>query len=199
MFGKSVLFILCLAASLPLLSQVVPSATEGGLPLSIGAGFSAFNPDYGKGHIDGGTLWIDYNLSGVRFVPRGFSVELEGRDLSMTGSYTGEIRREDYAGIGALYHWRHFQNFRPYVKCVGGLGNADYLVKNNRRYNQSRTVIAFGGGIDYRVFRTLWVRGDYEYQDWPDFFVGYRNNGALDPQGITLGVVYRFSRDHPGR
>jgi len=33
------------------------------------------------------------------------------------------------------------------------------------------------------------VRGDYEYQDW-----GTLLGNTLNPQGITVGVAYEFSR-----
>jgi hypothetical protein len=37
------------------------------------------------------------------------------------------------------------------------------------------------------------LRGDYEYQSWPDIAI-YRPNSThiLDPQGFTIGAMYDF-------
>ena len=50
-------------------------------------------------------------------------------------------------------------------------------------------VFAPGGGLEYRIFRPIWVRADYEYQDW-----GTLLGNTLNPQGFTVGVAYEFSR-----
>jgi hypothetical protein len=54
-----------------------------------------------------------------------------------------------------------------------------------------------GGGVELRAYRSLWVRADYEYQFWPDFFFkGAKPIGQLNPQGFTVGVLYHFNRPH---
>jgi len=50
-----------------------------------------------------------------------------------------------------------------------------------------------GGGIEVRAYRNVWVRGDFEYQFWPDFYKNKTPAGSLTPQGATLGAVYDFS------
>jgi hypothetical protein len=55
-----------------------------------------------------------------------------------------------------------------------------------------------GGGLDVRVFRAVWVRADYEYQYWPNFWITKANpttGAGLDPQGLTVGAIYHFGRD----
>ncbi len=52
-------------------------------------------------------------------------------------------------------------------------------------------LFAAGGGLEYRIFRPIWVRADYEYQDW-----GTLLGNTFNPQGITVGVAYEFSRAH---
>lgn len=64
------------------LAQSVPAARESRLPLAIGAGFSGYIPDYGHGHLLGGTLWIDYTLPHMPSLLHGLSLEAEGRDLN---------------------------------------------------------------------------------------------------------------------
>ena len=58
-------------------SQTAPAATETRVPLAIGAGLSGFNPDFGHGHLVGGTLWIDYTLTRVPSLLQGIGIEAE--------------------------------------------------------------------------------------------------------------------------
>ncbi len=50
------------------------------------------------------------------------------------------------------------------------------------------TALAFGGTVDYHLNGRLTVRGDFEYQDWPQWL----NSTALLPYGISAGVGYRI-------
>jgi hypothetical protein len=199
---RFVFAMLFLTASFCLFAQVPPSATEGKVPqLSIGAGLSDYNPDLGRDRMYGGTLWIDYYLNRVPSILHGIGLEFEARDISLNRLRSEPILREDTAGVGAIYSLRNFGKIRLYAKVVSGLGNTDYLGAAGKRFNQSRTVTSMGGGFDSRVFRRIWVRADYEYQYFPDFFVGNNSSmpsGApLDPQGITLGAMFQLGRDRP--
>jgi opacity protein-like surface antigen len=187
-------------------AQSAPSAIEIQFPFAIGAGFSGYNPDYGHGHILGGTLWIDYFPRRVPSVLRGIGVEAEARDLNYGRSpaLPGNLRQDTAEG-GLIYSWPHFRAFRPYGKLSCGYGNADAESTKGVRFHDSRTIFSGGGGFEYRVFPTLSLRADYEYQVWPDFFKHpatvnppqpARPSGLLNPQGFTLGAVYHFSRPH---
>jgi len=182
-------------------AQAVPAATQGRSPWAIGAGISGFNPDYGHGHLLGGTLWIDYTFTRVPSFLQGLSMELEARDLNYDRNAPGvSTLRQDTAGGGLLYSWRHFVKLRPYAKLLAEYGNDDYglykhtingLVPGNR-YHDSRNFLGAGGGVEYLVTPRLWVRADYEYQSWPDFFKYTTPAGRLTPQGITVGAMYHF-------
>lgn len=198
---------LFLCAASPVLAQVVPAATEGNFPLSVGAGISAYNPDIYNGHINGhmlgGTLWIDYKLPHMPNILQGIGLEAEGRDLNYFRS--GDIPsgvREDTAVGGVIYSLPRYRDFRPYGKFMMGYGNADEETVNHNptlHWTDSRTITSFGGGVDYRVLEHVWVRVDYEYQSWPDFFKRYptdKNGPRLKPQGFTFGVMYHFSHRH---
>jgi hypothetical protein len=198
-----VLAALLLMASPAMFSQVAPDATDGRLQQwSVGAGLSDYNPDLGRGRMLGGTLWVDYTLNFVPKTLRGIGIELESRDISLNRSPLTLMLREDTAGLGGTYTWPHSRNFRPYMKVIAGLGNADYLVgvAQTQRYHQSRTVINMGGGFEVKVYQRLWTRVDYEYQAFTDFFVGnsaqHSNGAPLDPQGFTLGVIYHVGHVH---
>jgi opacity protein-like surface antigen len=192
------LVIVC--AAYPALAQSAPSASEKSLPLAIGAGFSGYNPDFGHGHLLGGTLWIDYYPNKVPSILRGIGMEVEARDLNYGRSSTQpkNLRLDTIQG-GVIYSWPHFRDLRPYAKFSGGYGNADDGVTATHRNHDSRTILSGGGGFEYRIFQKVWVRADYEYQSWPDFFKHpataakpARSSGRLNPQGFTLGAVYHF-------
>jgi opacity protein-like surface antigen len=187
------------------LAQSVPAASGGRAsdpPLAIGAGISGYNPDRGGGHILGGTLWIDYRLPRVPGILRGIGIEVEASDLnygrSSSWSSQSPNLRQDYARGGVIYSWPHYHNFRPYGKFEMGFGNQDSTSSSGQRINDSRTVTSIGGGVDYRIFRSVWLRADYEYQKWPDMIHKYniygvsKPAGSTHPQGITVGALYHF-------
>ncbi len=190
------------------LAQSVPAARESRLPLAIGAGFSGYNPDYGHGHLLGGTLWIDYTLPHMPSLLHGLSLEAEGRDLNYGRSSSQPANlREDIVQGGLMYSWPHFRKFHPYGKFSEGYGNTDYecdtLAECDNtapgRFHDSRTIFSGGGGVEYRVFQRVWVRADYEYQSWPNFFKHFYTGappGRLNPQGFTLGAMYHFNYPH---
>jgi opacity protein-like surface antigen len=192
---KSVAAIFFVAASLPLFSQVVPSAMEGGLPLDVGVGFSNYDVDWGHSRMDGATLWVDYTVKRVPSLLYGIGLEVEARDISLNHGDKPANFRQDTAGGGVTYAWPHFRNFHPYGKFLLGYGSIDFAnIPNLPNYkHDSRTVYATGGGLKYRFFRHIWVRADYEYQIWPDL-LGHTG----DPQGFTVGSSYDFG-DPPNR
>jgi hypothetical protein len=182
-------------------AQTAPDAKEKRLPWAIGAGLSAFNPDYDHGHLLGGTLWIGYYPTQVLQFLRGIGIEAEARDLNYGRSATQPADlREDVAEGGLIYAWRHFRKFHPYGKVLFGFGNTDEETKKGFRYHDSRDFISMGGGLEYRTYKNIWVRADYEYQSWPNFFkhapVGVPlvvpPAGRLNPQGFTVGAMYHF-------
>jgi opacity protein-like surface antigen len=180
------------AATVSAFSQVVPAATEGGLPFSAGGGLSSYDVDWGHGRMLGGTLWFDYTPGFVPTVLRGIGIEAEARDISFDrGTHTSNFR-QDTAGGGPIYTWHHYRNFYPYGKALLEFGSIDFQVGNPTYTHDTRTVLATGGGVETRVYHHVWVRADYEYQFWQTLI-----GGRLDPQGFTLGVKYDFRAFHP--
>ena len=188
---KSVFGILFLTASLPVFSQVGPSATEAGLPLVFGVGFSDYYTDW-SGRLDGATLWADWNFNQGPSFLRGFGIEVEGRDLNYGRTGYVPTLRQDTAEGGAIYTWRHYRNFHLYGKGLLGFGSIDFQHLTPTYSHDTRTIYAPGGGVEYRAWRHVWVRGDYEYQFWTDFF----NHHAMNPQGFTVGASYDFRHIH---
>jgi opacity protein-like surface antigen len=191
---------LILFSAFPLFAQTAPAAREGGLPLSIGAGMSSTDTDYinyttasRPGYrMQGITVWADYALPSIRFVPRGFSLEAEGKTIRYGIPENYSRMREETALGGILYTWRHYRDFHPYVKGLMGVGSGDIQRTGYGNQDAQQTLMAYalGGGVEYRAFRHLWIRGEYELQTWLDL----TNQTSMNPQGLTVGVMYNFRR-----
>jgi opacity protein-like surface antigen len=65
----------------------------------------------------------------------------------------------------------------------------DFISSDPYYKHDTRTVNAWGGGVQYRIVPHVWAKADYEYQFWSTLL-----NGTPDPQGFTFGVMYDFSR-----
>jgi opacity protein-like surface antigen len=196
-FWLTAITVLFTCAAYSAFAQVVPAATEKRQILAAGAGLSDYNPDWDQGRLYGGTAWLDYTPNWVPSVLQGIGLEAEGRDLNYGRSSASPNLREDTIEGGVIYAWPHFRNLRPYGKFLAGYGNRDAEGYNQLRYHDSRTILAAGGGLDYRVYRNVWVRADYEYQHWPDMHFKDLNNvvtpiGPMHPNGFTLGALYHF-------
>ena len=175
-------------------SQVVPSALEGRLPITVGAGVSNFNADWGNGRINGGGMWIAWYPAFVPHPLHGLGLELEAHDLSWGRSPSLPAQfRQDTAGGGAIYSWHHFRNVRPYVKGLVEFGSFDFGsgTPGDCCYNHdTRTLLAEGAGLDYHVWGHIWARGDYEYQIWQN--IGALGTGDPTPNGFTFGAIFDF-------
>ena len=72
-----------------------------------------------------------------------------------------------------------FHRVTPYGKFLFGLGNAPFLSGNT-------FVLAYGGGVDYRLTRRFSLRAiDFEYQQW-------RVNPTIYPYGGSVGISYKI-------
>jgi len=183
---------LFLSAASCAVSQVSPSATQGGIPFKVGVAYSNYYTDW-SGFESGPTAWLDWTLSRGPAIVNGLGIEAEGRDLNYARTGSEPKLRQDTAEGGPVYHWAHFDRFEPYAKFLMGFGHIAFNDVTDPYYtHDSRTVLAPGGGAEYRITRNIWLRGDYEYQFWLDFF----RHHAMTPEGVTVGVSYDFSRMH---
>lgn len=183
---KLILAVLFLVATaVPVLPQASPTAIRNGSRFVAGAGVSYFQSDW-NGRLVGPTAWVDWNFYNSSPLLKGFGLELEVRDLN----YAQVVRkmRMDTAEGGLIYTWRHYRRFNPYGKFLAGFGSIDFPNLTPSYSHDTRAVYAPGFGAEYRVLGSVWVRGDYEYQFWPDFI----HNHALNPYGITASASYHF-------
>lgn len=190
--------VLLSCAAYSALAQVVPEATQRRSTFAAGVGLSDYSPDWEQGRLLGGTLWLDYTPDRMPWFLHGLGLDVEARDLNYGRSSSSPDLREDTAMGGLIYSWPHYLKFKPYAKFLAGYGNRDAKLQSPPlRYNDNRNIWAVGGGVDYQVSRSIWVRADYEYQRWPNMI--YRNFmpvAPIHPNGFTIGAMYHFGSPH---
>jgi len=180
------------APTLPALAQATPAAgADGGIPISVGGGFSTWNVNWGSGRMEGGTVWLDWNLPTTTPALRGFTVEGEFRDISIGGSVTQPNLRQDTGAGGMLYAWPHYKNVRPYAKLLFGVASEDFITSDPSYSHDTRGFVAPGGGVEFKAVGPIWVRADYECQFWQNLI-----SGTPEPNGFTFGILYDFKGGH---
>jgi opacity protein-like surface antigen len=168
-------------------AQVVAAGKGGNEQLLVGVTFSDFDPDYGYQRLYGIGAYGDYN-----FTPR---VGAEAEVRFHRFNQLADIHEDNYL-IGPRYS-RHHKRFTFYAKGLFGLG---YFNFPQNAAHGTYFDIALGGGVDYRLTRRIYIRGEYEYQIWPGFVgppdptpipLANRPNG-LTPNGFAVGASYRI-------
>lgn len=192
------LAVLLATIAIPVSAQSSHAAERGGWPLTVGAGYSSINMDWGQdlqGNpriVNGVTAWLEWYR--IPKAPRGLGFGFEGEHVNWNQPPTLPQFRIDAALAGPIYRyrWRRLNRFDVYGKTYFGLGSLDFPPFGTYGHD-TRTVTAPGFGGDFRAWNSLWIRADYEYQFWPHLF---GRGHALNPRGYTLGVVYDFSGIH---
>jgi opacity protein-like surface antigen len=170
-------------------AQVAHAGNEGKIPLTVGAGWSNFSPDWGDNPRQSGiTVWADYRFQGLPGSLKGFGLSAEGEHLAWGAPELGNHKMD--AGLGgASYRYPRWDRVRPYLKFMIGFGGVSFENAVDPNYtHDTRTIYAPGGGADIHAWKNFEVRVDYEYQFWPDMF----RDHSLNPSGFTLGAVWDF-------
>jgi hypothetical protein len=137
-----------------------------------------FQPDYaGNGiaqaspyRLYGMGVYVDFKVN------RWVVVEGEGQWLRFN-QYLG-INEDTYM-VGPKVPIKNFKGLTPYGKVLVGVGGGSFL-------NGHTSVLAYGGGLDYRLNRRFTLRAfDFEYQQW---FV----TPQLHPYGGSVGIGYKL-------
>ena len=189
MYWKVLLAAFIVSASTACFSQVVAPAESRSLPLSVGVGYSNFQSDF-NGRISGIAVWADWSFYRAPAHLRGLGIEAIGRDLNFGRTGTVPNLRFDTIAGGPIYTFRHYRRFHPYGKFLLGFGSIDFVTTDPNYSHDTRQFYDPAGGVDYRLTRSIWLRGDYEYQFWPDLF----HDHTLNPRGFTVGASYDFYR-----
>ena len=137
-----------------------------------------FQPDYaGNGiaqaspyRLYGMGVYVDFKVN------RWVVVEGEGQWLRFN-QYLG-INEDTYM-VGPKVPITNFKGLTHYGKVLVGVGGGSFL-------NGHTSVLAYGGGLDYRLNRRFTLRAfDFEYQQW---FV----TPQLHPYGGSVGIGYKL-------
>jgi hypothetical protein len=175
---RIIIFISLLSTASLLHAQAAPTASRLG-DLKIGGGFSSANSDY-YNRFNGSSAYVNFD-----FLPH---IGVEGEFHFVSG--TNSLYEKTYEAGGRYY--RTYRKFVPYAKVMYGRGVFNYPpLGDGFHANLAYNLIAGGIGTDYRVKPWLYVRADWEYQDWLGF-----QNSSLTPNIVTIGAAYRFV---PGR
>lgn len=174
---QAVVLVACIGIAHPVRAQVVPAADKGGLMLSAGGTVSGYYLNYGEQKLLGVSAFFDAETR------RHLSAEAEVRRLQFHN--TNDETATSYLAGGRYF--RDFGRFQPYAKFLAGFGHANLefgLAQANS------LVIAPGGGVDFRLNRSVCLRlADFEYQRWPQAVYG--STPALSSTGISSGLRIR--------
>jgi hypothetical protein len=175
---ESFLSILLVSMAFSAYGQVAPAARAHEPTLTVGGFGSMFNPDYAGNGIAqsspnalfGIGAYVDFRID------RWIAIEGEGR-WSHFNEYLG-INEDNYL-LGPKVPITTFKGLTPYGKFLVGLGSGSFL-------NGHSTVLAYGGGVDYRLNRRLTLRAfDFEFQQWTV-------TPTLHPYGGSVGIGYKI-------
>lgn len=188
--------------SSPAFGQAGATASRGA-DLQAGAGFTYANTDYVPNKIGGYAFYADYDLVGLFGIEANFHrVKDPNSDPLVPSNHFSETTYE----IGGRYV-RHFYGGRlaPYGKVLYGRGVVNFPAHetfgpsgaeayiDNFGYN----LVAFGGGLDYRLHARINIRADFEYQH---FFASDRElPSGLSPYLFTFGAAYHFPARGPSK
>lgn len=188
--------VLFVATALPLSAQAAYSAERGTWPVAVGAGYSSINMDWGQDShgnprtVNGVSVWVDWKQ--LPRMPRGLGLEFEGEHVNWNQPTALPQLGLDAGLGGPMYTWPHLNRLHLYGKGLIGFGGI-YFPPFGSYSHDTRVIYVPGFGAEFRAWNGFWVRADYEYQFWPHMF---GNHHALNPHGITIGMVYDFSGIH---
>jgi Outer membrane protein beta-barrel domain len=168
-------FIVLLGSASLLHAQAAPTATRTA-DLKIGGGYTNAYTDYLSNRVSGGMGYVNYDFRPHLGVEGEFHFVKDG---------PSNIYQKTYE-IGGRYY-RTYGKWVPYGKVLYGRGVFNFASNGITYANLAYNLIAGGVGVDYKALPYLYVRGDFEYQNWFGF-----PDGDLRPNLLTIGVAYHF-------
>ena len=164
-------------------AQTAYDAEAGPVSLKLGGSWSYYDAAYGGYKVMG--VGASVNFSPI--IWDHVAGEFEGRWLSLNASH-GFEEYNYLAGPVYRITLSEHRGLHPYVKGLIGAGIVDF--PDHLAYGRY-FVLAPGGGVDWTLNRRWRLRGDYEYQIWPQApgISGYP--GIMKPNGVSVGFIYR--------
>jgi outer membrane protein with beta-barrel domain len=194
---RSLLLIVLLAASVSVLkAQISPAATTAST-VYVGALPTTVNPDWGCAGDSPISCW-DRQLfgfevyAGLDHVWSRVGLEADARWLAWRGVQvpSGSLKEYTY-GIGPSIRIYG----RRWLTVAGDLPVGIGSITIPPGYGPGQGIhFMFNPGlqVEQRLTSKLNIRYQYEYQIWPGF-TGSRGNRGLTPNGIGVGLTYRFT------
>lgn len=175
MLTRIIVFITLLSTASVVHAQARPAGERVG-DLKIGGGFSTADSDYGDRY-NGGAAYVNYD-----FLPH---IGVEGEFHFVKDP--NDLYEKTYE-VGGRYFHTYKKRWVPYAKLMYGRGVFNFPpLPDGFRANIAYNLIAVGVGVDYKAKPWLYVRADWEYQNWFDF-----QGSSLSPSILTIGAAYHF-------
>ena len=144
--------------------------------LTIYCGSTNNGTDYISDRANGGMGYINYDFKPHFGIEGNFHYVKDGPSTVSQKTYE----------IGGRYY-RTYGKWVPYGKVLYGRGVFNFATNGVTYANLAYNLISGGVGVDYKVLPYLYVRGDFEYQNWFSF-----PQGNMRPNLITIGAAYHF-------
>lgn len=177
---------LCATVGMAAHAQKLPTATAPGAYLSAGATYGAFEAQYPQRLLGGAAVYADLNIRK--------HLGIEGEVRFLRQNQVQDSHQTTFLA-GPRYEFHHGR-FSPYLKVMAGGGRLVFPTFNGFPTGYGTyTVIAYGGGLDVNLSEKLKLRAfDFEYQNWPNFFLPSAAPQGITPYGVSAGLSYNVFR-----
>jgi hypothetical protein len=180
-FRSALFSLLGLLALAPLVHAQAVYTADRKSSIEVGGGINYIQPDYAAKSIIGASFWGDYNFT------RLIGVQAEA-NLGTIITPTDIQQISFLVGPRVSYHRNKFTVSGKFMFGIGNITNNPADIPNfaANSNNNPFGVLAFGGGVEYRVARKIAIRPiEIEVQKWGNF-----EPHTLSPMVYTFGVSY---------
>lgn len=188
MTSKWSVFFAVVLLSMPSLAQVRPAAEAGQANFNIGGGIDYWYGDWSGVYRYGPAAWLTVPIW------NGIGINVEGHSMIAGGGAPSPSYKYFVGEGGVIYTFSHFERFAPYAKAELGFASLSFPHRAGSTYtHDTRNTWAVGGGTEVKLSRHIWVRVDYTYDGFPNFYSPVTgNHRTLDPNGFSFGPTYHF-------
>jgi Outer membrane protein beta-barrel domain len=196
---RVLVFIALLSGASMLHAQASPTASRAG-DLKIGGGFTnvgGFKDACTLNNSEGLTIFCGSTTNGTNNIPNRVNGGMGYINYDFKPHYgiegnfhfakdgSSDVYQKTYE-VGGRYY-RTYGKWVPYGKVLYGRGVFNFAVNGTTYANLAYNLIAGGAGVDYKLRHYVYIRGDFEYQNWFSF-----PQTSLKPTLITVGAAYHF-------
>lgn len=188
MNSKLLVALAVLMFSLSGVAQVAPAAEKNRIELSAGGGLDYWWGDWGGSvHRFGPSAWATAD------VWHGIGATIEGHSMIFGGGGPSPEYKYFVGEGGLVYTYHHWRKIRPYAKGEFGYASLSFPSTGLPYVHQDERTWSVGAGAEYRTWRRLWTRVDYEYDFFPNFYSPITGQfHTLNPSGLSFGETFHF-------